>query len=91
MMEEMLTMRAGAIGDHMALVDPAEIERPEVEAVRSCLADSSCKILALAARDRDHVVVVGCGKPARNRKPDATAAASDEDITHRGEPVCPLP
>jgi hypothetical protein len=50
----------------------------------------ACQILALAARDRDHVVVAGGGEPARNRKPDAAAAVGDEDVTHRRAPAFPL-
>ncbi len=72
------------------LVCLAEIERPEVQAVRARLADGPFQILALAARDRDHLVVAGCDEPARNRKPDAAAAAGDENVTHRPAPIFPL-
>src|SRR6202022_1004633 len=62
------------------LLDPDEIERHEMQAGRSGPADGPFQILARATRGRDHVVVAGGGEPARNRKPDAAAAAGDEGV-----------
>lgn len=49
------------------------------------------KLLALAARDGDHIVSAGRGEPARNGKADPATAAGDDDVTHRCVPVSPLP
>lgn len=54
-------------------------------------ADGSRKLVALAARDGDHIIFAGRGEPARNGMADTAAAAGDDDVTHRCAPVFPLP
>jgi hypothetical protein len=43
--------------------------------------DRLAQIVAFTARDRDHMITRG-REPLRDRKPDAAAAACQENITH---------